>query len=989
MSNEWIDAGVVMFLIVANAILGFVQELKSVMSLAALQSMSSPVATVMRDGASMAVDINDIVVGDVVLLKQGDQVPADLRVAQALNLEVDEALLTGESVPIFKHTDPLPLPKQERADLIVSVALGDRSNMAFRQTTVVAGTGVGVVVAVGEATKVGQLSERLLSAGNPKTPLERKMAIFMYSVFGMAIILAIIIFGVTGFTFEHDTIVYASATGIAILPESLIAVVTVTLSLATSRMAARKAIVRKMGAVEILGNVTNICSDKTGTLTEGKMVVKRFWPVGSKYIYHVTGGTMDATGGFGLEHDPTDPDAPPVEPGRRSSRAASRASRAGTRASRAASGTGAASVGSIGGTVSGRPSTATGESRRFRAPSYAHTVAKVSQGLPESDFSAVQKAAEELALVCAMCNNTQLQHDEEEDKLIGTGNPTELALQVLAYKLQRSPYYFEEDEGWLKCGQWAFDSGVKCMSVGLVRDAELKEEDEASGREDGDNSLECKVLLKGAPEAVLPKCPGANVDEVMAKVAHLAGQGYRVLACAARDDLRLADRDGARLHDIDRHLAESNMRFVGLVVVYDPPREESYVAVRKCKEAGVTFHMVTGDHHGTAEAIARKLGILEDHQGRDRVTTGPVFDAMTEEMIDLMEELPLVIARCSPESKVKMVEALHRRRRIVAMTGDGINDAPAIKIADVGACMGIAGTDVTKGAADIVLADDNIATLVNAVEEGRHVAASIRKFIVHLLTSNIAEVIVLMIGLALRDDNNEVVFPLSPLQILWVNMFTSTPPAIGLSLDEKNPALMQQPPDHRPLFSLEVMTDQFIYGIILGGLTFGGYLVVIFGFGDGELGTHCNKTSGEHTCHLVWTARTTAFATLNTLLLFHGYVCRDPRQSVFARSWLSNKVLLWSLIVGFALLMPVIYIPGVARTLFRHAYISWEWVIVLVCIVLHLLLTDLYKFVKRQLYGENHWEADGGRASAGIKGGSRGARTVITEDGGRIEMIPV
>ncbi len=975
-NSEWIDAGVVMFIIIGNAALGFIQELKSENSIASLQRLNVGAATVIRDGTSMNISINDVVVGDLVMLKQGDNIPADMRVIEAINLEIDEALLTGESVPVFKNPEPIPLPPVDASGLKVGIAIGDRNNMAFRQTIVASGTGAGIVVAVGYQTKVGQLTSRLQTRNDDQTPLQRRMSIFMYILFAIAIILAFVIFGITGWTFDKDTAVYACATGIALLPEALIAVVTVTLALAVNRMSDRKAMIRKMAAVEILGNVTDICSDKTGTLTEGKMVVKRVWPGGDAPIFHVTGGPLDATAGFGTEVE----DIATIAQSSPTALTRQLSARSAAAAAAAAAGTST----SHGDVIDGRVGALSIEnsSRRLRAPSYQHTVPKVVQGEQQADYGQVQAACSELAMICAMCNNTNLQLDEEDDKLVGTGNPTEIALQVFSFKIGRSPFYWA-DMGYVKCGQWAFDSKVKCMSQGLVRDIKVadlpvvNEGDEAHADADESKSPHTKrealILCKGAPEAILPKCVGVDIDLVMSKVDHLAKQGYRVLAAAVGTHLDLADEDGKRLHDYERSEVERNLRFVGLAVVFDPPRAESYEAVKQCKEAGITFRMVTGDHHATGESIARRLKILEDHDGSDRVITGPVLDAMTDEQIDALPELPLVIARCSPESKVRMILALHRRKRIVAMTGDGMNDAPAIKIADVGACMGIAGVDVTKGAADMILADDNIATLVHAVEEGRHVSASIRKFVVHLVTSNIAEVIILMIGLAFRDRDDQVVFPMTALEILWVNMLTSTPPAIGISLDPMDPENMRQPPDERPLFCAELIVDSFVFGIIMGALAFGSYLLVIFEFGNGDFGRFCNERSrGMEYCSLVWRARSTAFLTLNQLLLLQGYICRDLRRSTFTIPIFNNLFLLFSFVIGTVLALGTVYIPALAQTLFKHAPITWEWAIIAVACVAYLILTDVYKLIKRYYYDSKVTR-----------------RNVVTEDGGRIELVTV
>lgn len=991
--------GVVLAIIFGNALLGFSQEYKSDKNQSTLQKSTVGKATAIRDSKIITISTNDIVVGDILHIKMGDQIPADMRLIEVINLEVDESLLTGESIPILKTTEPLSYPEQIIEGLDIQIGVGDRTNMVFRDTLCTSGTGIGVVTEVGLQTEVGKLSKTLLSNKVNKTPLQKTMDKFMYLLFIVAIILAFVIIGITGFRFDHNSILYATATGIALLPEALLAVVTVTLTLSVNRLSSKNAIVRQLSAVELLGSVTNICSDKTGTLTLGKMVVKRIWPANSKYIYHVTGGPMDATGGFGIEADINDPTNQATEElNRRASRAQSLAN---VRSHRLQS------------------RTSIVDTRRYRAPSYAHSIPKVIQGTTDADYTKVQTIANDIAFVCAMCNNTQLIYDEEDDKLISDGgNPTEIALMVLSFKLGRSPFYWE-DEGYIKCGSFPFDSTTKCMSVGIIRqvnDDEImnkdiisndinsntsslsspspppsitnnKLEDEKEETEmlmngiiDNDkrkniSKYKSYILCKGAPEVIFPKCIDMNTEDSMKRVNHLASQGFRVLACAIGTDITLSDEDGKRLHNYERIEVEKNLRFVGQVVVFDSPRPESLSAVQSCQNAGITFRMVTGDHHATAESIARRLQILQDHDSSNRVITGPIFDAMTQEQIQSMTDLPLVIARCSPESKVKLVQAQHIRGEIVAMTGDGINDAPAIRMADVGASMGITGVDVTKNISDIILVDDNIATLVNAIEEGRNISLSIKKFIVHQITSNVAEVVVLMIGLTVKDEQGVVVFPLTPLEILWVNMLTSTPPAIGLSMDEYDPDVMYNKPQKTTLFTNEVILDQMCYGLIVGILSLCSYYLVQYVFGDSTIGYNCNSEddSGDITCHLVWKARSTCFVALNVQLLIQGYVCRSPRKSIFKQKFFNNLVLFSSLLFGTFLLLPTLYIPWAAHNLFKHSGIGYEWLIILVDIVIYIILTESYKYCKRIYYSTT----------------VQRRRTIITEDGGRIEMVSI
>jgi potassium/sodium efflux P-type ATPase len=359
--------------------------------------------------------------------------------------------------------------------------------------------------------------------------------------------------------------------------------------------------------------------------------------------------------------------------------------------------------------------------------------------------------------------------------------------------------------------------------------------------------------------------------------------------------------------------------------------------------------MLTGDHPATAEAIAKEIGIIPyGVSSPGVVTTGPKMDAMTDEDLDNLPELPLIVARCSPESKVRMVEALHRRNKIAAMTGDGVNDSPAIKEADVGIAMGITGSDVTKGVADIVLADDNFATIVGAVQEGRRIFASISNFVMHLLSGNMAEAVVLLISLAyVRDSGNAPIFVLSPIAILYINTATGSGPAIGIALDDCAPDMMMRPPVLHGIFTLEAIADCLYYGFLMGGLSLLSFSLRLYVFGDGELGVDCNTTSGTG-CETVLKARGCSFLALNCLLLIHAYNCRHQRLP-FWKSPLNNKVLLWSMIIGTIICVPILYIPVLNTKVFKHVGGSWEWGMTATICVVFMAGAEVYKCFKRLL----------------------------------------
>ena len=392
---------------------------------------------------------------------------------------------------------------------------------------------------------------------------------------------------------------------------------------------------------------------------------------------------------------------------------------------------------------------------------------------------------------------------------------------------------------------------------------------------------------------------------------------------------------------------ESQLRLLALCAVRDPPKQSSITAVAKCFTAGIVVRMLTGDHPATAEAIAKEIGIIPEGVPRKgTVTTGPQLDAMSDDELDRMDELPLIVARCSPESKVRMVEALHRRGKIVAMTGDGVNDSPSIKEADVGIAMGITGSDVTKGVADIVLADDNFATIVSAVQEGRRIFASISNFVMHLLSGNMAEAVVLLVSLAyIIDDAGYPIFVLSPIAILFINTATGSGPAIGIALDDCAPDLMRRPPVSHSIFTKETIMDCLVYGVMMGGLTLLAFTLFVMYGSDGDLGQNCNTNEGTN-CQTVLEARGTSFLSLNTLLLLHAYNCRHQRLP-FWKSPLNNKVLLGSLVFGTLITIPLLYVPYLNTKVFKHIGGSWEWGMIAVLSVVFMAMCETYKFFKR------------------------------------------
>lgn len=940
-NEEWVEAVAVVLIVFFNSGVGAKQEIDSEKAMAAIRKLGGALSTtVIRSGRTKDVPVEDLVIGDVVEVRQGDQLPADLRLVAVSHFEVDESVLTGESIPVAKITQALIPDEEEEKN---GVAVGDRINVAFRQTAVTQGYGKGIVVAVGPNSQMGRIATRLSQrSGTARSPVLVSMDRLMFLLLFIGIVFGFFIVMAFDWTVDSTSLLYASATLVAILPEAALVLITVAMALGSYRMSQNHAIVRKMQALEMLGKVTDVCSDKTGTLTQGKMRPSRvvfFDKDDQMRELSLVGPALNRT---------TDWFEGNVE-------------------------------------------------RRIDLAEYLQEIDSASH------FNSV-------LMVCSLCSSTMLEIDESDGvSLIGSGNPTEVALQELVHKaaaslideqghwpgeevdgnlnissaaaadaesydaavaasvaplrphlstgrhsmraLQRRQRQNMQEEtvgpiaidlglqlrdDWEFKGEWGFDSTVKRMSTGW--------RNRDSGR-----SI---VLVKGAPEKILPLCTmsAEAADGVAAKVQSLARLGLRVLGLARRDDVDLRH---CTLPDIDRDQVETNLRFIGLVGVRDPPKNESKTAVRMCMSAGITVRMLTGDHLDTAFAISKEIGILPPEADLETlpdgvVISGPRLDNMTDEELDALEELPLVVARSSPESKVKVVEALHRRKRIVAMTGDGVNDSPSISEADVGIAMGITGSDVTKGVADIVLADDNFATIISAIREGRRIFDAIVKFVLFLLTSNVAEAVALMISLGfITGRDNMPVVVLSPIAILCVNTITGFGPSIGLALDAESPDLMRRPPVNHGLFTKEIFMDMTVMGGIIGALSLLSFWIVSDVIYDGDLGLGCNTTSGDH-CSTARKARAAAFLTLNILLLVDGYTCRHFRLSAFAQSWTENRVMLGGFIGGILLMFPILYIPGFNTEVFKHEPSGWEWPLALGSVVVFQVCAELYKWLKRR-----------------------------------------
>jgi len=675
--DHWIDTWVIFAVVLLNAVIGFVQEGKAEKALGALSGMLSSEATVTRSGEKQTLPAEDLVPGDIVHLQSGDKVPADLRILDSRSLRVEEAALTGESLPVEKSVDPVD----------ASTLLGDRKCMAFSGTIVSYGQATGVVIATGAHTEIGRINALVSSAPSLTTPLLRQVTHFghllTYTILGVAALVFPFAVWIRGMDLAEA---FLAVVGLAVaaIPEGLPAILTITLAIGVQSMARRKAIIRRLPAVETLGSVSVICSDKTGTLTRNEMTVTSV--VTAEHLYEITGVGYAPVGTFSREVHDIDPQSAP--------------------------------------------------------------------------------ALSDLVNVGLLCNDSRLR---ETDGLWRVeGDPTEGALLSLAGKADLT--LEAQTERHPRIDSIPFESEHKFMAT-LHRDGEQGE----------------IIFLKGAPERVLERCASQRTGEGDVPldraywdeaIEHVARRGERLLALALKPA-----KSGQTTLSFDD--VSEGFVMLGLTGIIDPPRDESIEAVARCQQAGITVKMITGDHGLTAEAIARQIGML----GKGRVVTGAELETISDEDLPDIAEANNVFARTSPEHKLRLVKALQSRGHIVAMTGDGVNDAPALKTANVGIAMGIKGTEAAKEVSEMVLADDNFASIAHAVEEGRTVYDNLKKAILFMLPTNGAEALVIIVALLLGFT-----LPLSPVQVLWVNMVTAVTLGLALAFEPPEKAVMCRPP---------------------------------------------------------------------------------------------------------------------------------------------------------------------------------------------------
>ncbi len=824
--GEPVDAAAILVIVVLNAVMGVVQEYKAEQALAALKQMSAPEVEVLRAGRQKTVDVKRVVPGDVVILSAGSSVPADLRLVDAVNLRIDEAALTGESVPVEKASE---------GALDEKAPLGDRANMAYKGTSVAYGRGTGVVVATGMQTEMGRIADMIQSYEDEETPLQRRLsqlgkwlgvislavcgAIFLYGVVRDTEVLVIFRQGFGSYLDSYqdnlvELFMTAVSLAIAAVPEGLPAVVTICLALGMQRMVRRHALIRKLPAVETLGTATVICSDKTGTLTQNQMTVVEVWT--PERTVEVAGQGYDPEGSFEVEGEQIDPG------------------------------------------------------------SNGHLATLLRGGM--------------------LCNDASLGEDDDGEYTIN-GDPTEGAFVVAAAKAGMAKE--QVAESWTRIEEFPFTSSRKRMStVHRIPDGESLPGESAAH----------VVFMKGAPDVVLEYCTRmfdgeqtVNLDDekrdaVLEQNTEMAKRALRVLAVAYKP-LAEAPSEDAKADDV-----EGELIFLGLAGMIDPARPEATEAVATARDAGIRSVMVTGDYRETAAAIARENGILREG---GRTLTGAELDEYSDEQFfDEVEEID-VYARVSPEHKVRILEALKSRGHVAAMTGDGVNDAPALKRADIGVAMGITGTDVSKQTSEMVLTDDNFASIVSAVEEGRVIYSNIRKFVFYLISCNIGEILIIFIAMIAG-----LAIPLTPIMILWLNLVTDGAPALALGVEPGDPDIMNRPPrpPSEPIINAEMRIGLAVQATVMTAAVLGVYLLALEQY-PGNLPV----------------ARTIAFSTLVLSELWRAFTARSERMSVFRIGFLTNRWMLAAVASSVLFLLAVVYVPFLQPVFDTAALSLTDW----------------------------------------------------------------
>ncbi|WP_283699819.1 calcium-transporting P-type ATPase, PMR1-type [Clostridium perfringens] len=795
--GEISDALIILLVIIINAVIGVIQESKAEKALDALKELSTPKALVKRDGSLKEILSEDIVPGDIVIIDAGRYIPGDLRLIDTANLKIEESAFTGESVPSEK--DASFLPDKE-------IPIGDQNNMAFMSTLATYGRGVGVVVGTGMNTEIGKIAKMIEQEENDETPLQKKLSELGKILGFLAVGICILIFIISFFQGRDLLEMFLTSISLAVaaIPEGLPAIVAIVLALGVQRMVKKNAIIRKLPAVETLGSVSIICSDKTGTLTQNKMTVTTIY-ANDSYI-------------------------------------------------------------------------------------------------KESEFNLNDNESKLLVDCMVLCNDATYSEKSQ------TGDPTEIALLESPFKLNILKEKLEKE--FKRIDEIPFDSDRKLMTtVNLVDDKKAR------------------VFTKGALDSILSICNKISINgklldfskEYKAKVLEnsniMSDKALRVLAFAYKD----ISKENIVLDSLEKDLV-----FIGMVGMIDPPRLEVKDSIKLCKSAGITPVMITGDHKNTAFAIANELGIAEYIS---QAITGHEIDKFKEEEFNEKIINYRVFARVSPEHKVKIVKAFKSHGNIVSMTGDGVNDAPSLKAADIGVAMGITGTDVSKGASDMILTDDNFSTIVSAVEEGRKIYLNIKKSIVFLLSCNLGEILTLFTAILLNWNS-----PLQPIHILWVNLITDSFPALALGVDKTKEDVMNNPP-RNPKESIFIKSDKIqliINGVLIGGIT-------LFAFKLGE------RLYADSLIH----AQTMAFVVLSVSQLFLSLSLRSNTKSAFSLGIFSNKYLVYSILLGIFLQVIIISISFIANIFKVTPLLLYDWIVVILVSLIPFTINEILKLFRK------------------------------------------
>lgn len=832
--GDTIEAGIIFAIVLASASLGFFGEYRSEKAVEALKKMTAPAAMVLRNGKEVKVPAAELVPGDIILLYTGDKVPADSRIIEAFNLKVDEAALTGESMPVNKVTNALPEETQ----------LNDKKNMVFTGTIVAYGRGKAVVVSTGMNTEFGKIAKMVQATSTEQTPLEKRMGSVgkWIGILAIGVCIGVGTLGIIEGREILQMVIWAVSLAVAAVPEALPAIVTGALAVGMYRMAKVNTIVKRLPAVETLGSTSVICSDKTGTMTKGEMTVQRIF-INDKAI-KVTGIGYAPEGEF-----------------------------------------------------------------EYEGKKYA----------PDEDLKTLFKIAN-------LCNDSKLEKNEQEKWSIN-GDPTEGALVVAAAKAD----IWKEDQEKVepRIAEIPFSSERKCMTTVHM------------------NGNKRNAYMKGAPEIVLEKCTGillnGKVKKLDTESRNKILKVTEAMALQALRNLGFAYRElPQNINTIDEKI-EQNFTFVGIMGMIDPPRQEVKDAIYMCKQAGIRVVMITGDHKLTATAVAKELNLIGENDD-DKVTTGKELDKLDNTQLQNMVENVSVYARVAPEHKTRIVQAWKAKNQVVAMTGDGVNDAPALKMADIGVAMGISGTEVTKEAADMVLADDNFASIVKAVKEGREIFDNIKKYLTYLLRCNVMEIIVMLVAVisvpALASwlspgsnatDIGEATIALTAVQLLWVNLTTDGLPAIALGLDPGDPDLMERKPrsPKESIFTRDVKVYLTLAPIMMSALLLTGYFFY---------------RPWEGAAQLI-EARTQLMTAIILMELANALAARSLKYPVLKVGIFKNKFLWYAILSSLALQLVILYTPGVQAIFSVNAPELMDWALAILFAGIAFVVLEIGKYV--------------------------------------------